>query len=222
MKRPLCWITNAFDRSPAELLWVPEDAAWGNLNGQLLNLSYGYGKIFVVPHDEVDGQKQGGMCEIPIEQLPTGVMRGRFHPKNGQLYACGMFAWAGTQQQAGGFYRIRRNEDVAAFLPIGLSAKRSGMVIELTDPVDPASVKPENFTVMAWDLERSANYGSKHLNERKLVVSESTLSADGKEITLMIPDIAASRGMSVEMHLKATSGRAIERLIHHSIFEFSE
>ena len=107
MEQPLCWITNGFDRSPAELLWATEPAQWGALNGVLLNLSYGYGKIYTVPHELIQGQAQGGMCELPISQFPTGVMRGRFHPGNGQLYGAGMFAWAGTQHQAGGFYRIR-------------------------------------------------------------------------------------------------------------------
>ena len=50
MEQPLCWITNEFDRSPAELLWADTDR-WGPLNGQLLNLSYGYGRIYVVPHE---------------------------------------------------------------------------------------------------------------------------------------------------------------------------
>ena len=36
MKPPLCWITNAFDRSPAELLWATSDR-WGPLKGSLLN-----------------------------------------------------------------------------------------------------------------------------------------------------------------------------------------
>ncbi len=35
MQQPLCWITNSFDRSPAELLWVPKDA-WGPLAGSLI------------------------------------------------------------------------------------------------------------------------------------------------------------------------------------------
>ena len=166
MKNPLCWITNAFDRSPSELLWVPKNAAWGSLNGQLLNLSYGYGKIYVVPHEDVNGQKQGGMCELPFDQFPTGVMRGRFHPEDGQLYACGMFAWAGTQQQAGGFYRIRKTEK-PAFVPTQLRATKSGISLQLSDPIDPASVKPGNFQVEAWDLQRSKNYGSKHLNQRE-------------------------------------------------------
>ena len=59
MKQPLCWITNAFDRSPSELLWVTGDG-WGPLKGSLLNFSYGYGKVYVVPHEKVGGQVQGG------------------------------------------------------------------------------------------------------------------------------------------------------------------
>ena len=58
MEPPLCWITNAFDRSPAELLWVNSDR-WGPLNGSLLNLSYGYGKVFLVPHENVGGTDAG-------------------------------------------------------------------------------------------------------------------------------------------------------------------
>jgi hypothetical protein len=42
MKQPVCWITNAFDRSPSEMLWVTGDG-WGPLKGALLNFSYGYG-----------------------------------------------------------------------------------------------------------------------------------------------------------------------------------
>ena len=60
MLPPLCWITNSFDRSPAELLWVTSDQ-WGPLKGALLNTSYGYGMVYVVPHEKVGGQLQGGV-----------------------------------------------------------------------------------------------------------------------------------------------------------------
>ena len=69
MEQPLCWITNDFDRSPAELLWTPP-GTWGPLGGSLLNLSYGNGKLFVVPFEDVDGQKQGGMCQLPMPRFP--------------------------------------------------------------------------------------------------------------------------------------------------------
>ena len=221
MKNPLCWITNQFDRSPSELLWVPENAKWGSLNGQLLNLSYGYGKVHVVPHEEVNGQKQGGLCELPFDQFPTGVMRGRFHPKDGQLYSCGMFAWAGTQQQAGGFYRIRKTKN-PAFVPTKLNATKSGMTFELSDEIDSASVSPENFTVKAWDLKRTKNYGSKHFNERELEVSAAVLADDKKMVSLTIPKIQPTWGMSIQMNLKGPNGEVIERLIYNSVFELGE
>ena len=44
MEPPVCWITNAFDRSPAELRPGRARTAWGPLKGSLLNLSYGYGQ----------------------------------------------------------------------------------------------------------------------------------------------------------------------------------
>jgi len=216
MSNPLCWITNSFDRSPSELLWVPKDAKWGSLNGQLLNLSYGYGKIFVVPHETIGKQRQGGMCELPLEKFPTGIMRGRFHPKDGQLYGCGMFAWAGTQRQAGGFYRIRKT-DHPANLPTKIEATKSKVTLTLSDAIDPNSVKPENFKVKAWDLRRTRNYGSKHYNEREWHVEEATL--DGNKLTLTIPDLAPTWGMSIEMKLTDSNGKEFRRLIHNSIYD---
>ena len=80
MKQPLCWITNSFDRSPAELLWVPENSAWKTLRGSLLNLSYGEGKIYTVPFEPQGEEVQGGMSPLGLKALPTGLMRGRFSP----------------------------------------------------------------------------------------------------------------------------------------------
>ena len=135
MKQPLCWITNEFDRSPAELIWVPAKT-WGPLAGSLLNTSYGMGKIFVVPYETVNGQAQGGMCALPLPVFPTGVMRPRFHPTDGHLYVCGMYAWAGNQTAPGGFYRVRYTGKPAD-LPVGLTAKAGAVELTFTDTLDP-------------------------------------------------------------------------------------
>lgn len=219
MKNPLCWITNGFDRSPSELLWVPKNAKWGSLNGQLLNLSYGYGKIYVVPHEQIGDQRQGGLCELPLNQFPTGIMRGRFHPGDGQLYGCGMFAWAGSQRKPGGFYRIRKL-DQPAHLPTKIEATRTGVTLTLSDEVDAASIKPEKFRIKAWDLKRSRNYGSKHYNEREWKVTKASLNKN--KVTLTIPDLEPTWGMSIELNLKGTDGEEFKRLIHNSIFELPE
>jgi hypothetical protein len=221
MEQPICWITNSFDRSPAELLWVPDDT-WGPLGGSLLNLSYGYGKVYVVPWEEVDGQKQGGMCALPIDPLPTGVMRGRFHPRDRQLYTCGMFAWAGNATQPGGLYRIRYTGR-PAYLPVALHARVGRLTITFTEPPDRASAAvPENYAIQTWSLKRTANYGSQHYNERRLHVTAAHVSHDGRTVELEIPDLHTTWGMEVVCQLQDTDGQPVQRVIHNSVFRLVE
>ena len=220
MEQPLCWITNVFDRSPAELLWVTSDR-WGPLKGRLLNLSYGYGKVYVVPFEDVGGQKQGGMCELPIPQFPTGIIRGRFHPVDGQLYLCGMYSWAGNQQQPGGLYRLRATGK-PSWLPIGLSATKTGLTIRFTDPVDrEAATDPGNYHIKVWSLKRTANYGSEHFDEHPLAVTAASLSDDGRTVTLKLPVISPTWCVEVRCRLQSDEGNDFERLIHGTIHKLA-
>lgn len=221
MRQPLCWITNSFDRSPAELLWTPKDA-WGPLAGSLLNLSYGYGKVYVVPFEEVAGEKQGGMCALPIGSLPTGVMRGRFHPVDRQLYACGMFAWAGSATQPGGLYRIRYTGK-PMYLPIGLRARRGAIEIALTDALDAkAAADAGRYAIKTWSLKRTANYGSQHYDEKPLAVDAAELLADGKTVRLRVSELKPTWGMEIVCRLKGADGSEHERVIHNSVFALEE
>lgn len=223
MEPPLCWITNAFDRSPAELLWV-DSPKWGPLNGSLLNLSYGQGKVFVVPFDRVsDPAKpgmtlvQGGMCELPLPTFPTGIMRGRFHPVDGHLYVCGMFAWAGNVTQPGGFYRIRATGR-PIHVPIGLSATKQGMTLRFSGELDPAAAAdPTRYTVQTWSLRRTANYGSKHYDEKTLEIRAATLGSDRKTVTLELPEIQPTWCMSIAFRVTSATGEPVNGLIHNTI-----
>jgi cytochrome c5 len=220
MNPPLCWITNAFDRSPAELVWVPENSAWKSLRGSLLNLSYGAGKVYVVPHEKIDGQVQGGMCQLPFDSLPTGIMRGRFHSGDGQFYGCGMYAWAGNRKKPGGFYRIRATGN-AANLPVGLSASTNTITVKFSDPLDvDSTTNIANWSVEAWDLKRTKKYGSKHYNQREWNVKKAALSPDRKTITLTIPDLAPTWGMSITANIKDQNGKSVTRVIHNTIHQF--
>lgn len=219
MEQPLCWITNDFDRSPAELLWV-NDSAWGPLDGSLLNLSYGYGKVFVVPHEQVNGQMQGGMCELPIDQFPTGIVRGRISPHDHGLYLTGMFAWGSSRNaQEGGLYRLRPTGQ-PMWLPLKLNAVVDGIRIEFSDPVDVDSASETNrYEVKVWQLKRTANYGSKHYNERILPVTAAKVSADGRTVELTIPDLAPTWGMEIRCQLPVNDGESVERVIHNTVHE---
>ncbi|XZE20945.1 DUF6797 domain-containing protein [Pirellulaceae bacterium SH449] len=216
MEQPLCWITNDFDRSPAELLWV-DSAQWGQLKGSLLNLSYGYGKVYLVPHEEVNGQMQGGMIELPLPTFPTGVMRGRFHPADGQLYLCGMFAWAGSATHPGGLYRIRYNEQPTG-LPMELHAYEWGMELKFADEIEAESVSDlKNYAVQAWDLKRTANYGSDHYRQRTWPVTSAELLSDHKTLRLKIPEITPTWGMEIQYRLRGRLGHEFNGKIHNTI-----
>ncbi|MBL8800314.1 MAG: c-type cytochrome [Planctomycetia bacterium] len=217
MKQPLCWITNAFDRSPAELLWTPRNA-WGPLGGTLLNLSYGNGKVFAVPHETINGQMQGGMVALPMPAFPTGVMRGRFHPTDGQLYLCGMTAWGSSQPLAGGFYRLRYTGK-PAHVPVGLEARKAGLTLRFSDALERTSVTVENFALKTWGLRRSAGYGSKHLDEKPARVTAARLADDGRTVQLDIADLQPTWGMEIRYTLQGAAGEKVSGTIHNTIHQ---
>ena len=215
MEPPLCWITNAFDRSPAELLWV-DSPRWKALNGSLLSLSYGYGKVFSVLHEQVGGVRQGGMIELPIPLFPTGVMRGRFHPQDQQLYLCGMFAWAGNATSPGGLYRLRATEKPIV-LPVALQAKQSGLHLTFAEPMDSTSLNPANISIKTWALKRTKKYGSDHYNEKQQSVRSLDLSADGKSIRIEIDDFKPTWCMEIKFAFQTAAGQLAEGVIHNTI-----
>ena len=221
MEQPLCWITNAFDRSPSELLWV-DSKRWGPLNGSLLNFSYGYGKVYIVPHEKIDGQAQGGMCEFPIPKFPTGIMRGRFNPADGQLYTCGMFAWAGSQHQPGGLYRIRYTGK-PVHLPVGLKARKNGMEIHFSAEIDPETASNiKNYRVKTWSLKRTANYGSKHYDEKPSRIASARVSKDRKTVFLEILDIKPTWCMEIKYTIKNSNDKWFDGTIHNTIHQLGK
>ena len=226
MQQPLCWITNAFDRSPAELLWADTES-WGPLNGQLLNLSYGYGRIYVVPHEHLstpngERQPQGGMCQLPIPDLPTGMIRGRFSPTDGQLYLGGMFSWAGSRQEEGGLFRVSYKGNPVS-MPTQLKAAKGTIDITFSEAINPESVgDTDRYKIKTWDLKRTKNYGSKHYNERPLEVVSAKLLPDMKTVRLTIPEVAPTWGMEIACRLQDQNGKEFRRVIHNTIHQLGE
>jgi hypothetical protein len=216
MEQPVVWITNDMDRSPGELVWVTSDR-WGPLKGSLINLSYGTGRIFLVPHETVAGQMQGGVMALPMPDFPTGTMRGRFHPTNGALYTCGLYGWAGNRQADGGFFRVRVTGR-PMYAVTGLHARAEQMELQFTDALDPASANDAaNYSVKIWGLKRTADYGSKHIGEHPLKITKAALAADKKTVILTIPDLRPTWCMEIKCDLRSADGTAVSRTIHNTI-----
>ncbi len=222
MVPPFVWVDSRYDRSPAELLWA-ESEQWGPLNDQLLSLSYGYGKVYVVLPEEVKGRRQGAIVELPVPQFPTGIMRGRFHPQDGQFYGCGMMAWGSSQVlQAGGLYRIRYTGKPLN-LPLALHARTGGLEIQFSDPLDAKAVQETSrYQISTWALKRSHFYGSKRINPTKLPVTEVELSADGKTVFLHIPELAPNWIVETKYELRDAAGNAFQGALQGTIYELGE
>ena len=176
----------------------------------------------MVPHEIVRGRIQGGMCALPVPPSPTGIMRGRFNPADGQLYTCGLFAWAGDRTRPGGFYRIRATGK-PMFVPIGLHARKDGMAITFTDRLDrKAAGDPKNYGARTWALKRTVNYGSEHIDEKPARIAAARVSDDGRTVFLEIPDIRPIWCMEITYAIRGESGQAVEGAIDNTIHQLGE
>ena len=99
-----------------------------------------------------------------------------------------------------------------------LQATMGKLSLTFTEPMNRQSVAElKNYAIKVWDLKRTRNYGSKHLNERPWKVEEAMLSADGKTVTLSIPQLAPTWSMEIKYKLKSKPGDAVVGTIHNTI-----
>ncbi|MGK0202255.1 MAG: type 1 glutamine amidotransferase, partial [Planctomycetota bacterium] len=213
MEQPLCWLTNAFDRSPAELVRVV-GSKWGLPEGSLLQLSYGMGRAYLVLEDQVDGVHQGGMVALPIAQFATGVMRGRFHEASGQLYCCGLYGWSGARTRPGALYRVRYVGG-DTLMPTAMKVVPGGLQLTFGAELDPElAADRDSYSIKTWSLRRTKNYGSKHYDEKALQVSKAELAADRKTVTLQIPDLVPTMCIEIACDLETAGGEVLRAKIH--------
>ena len=219
---PMVWMHNDFDRSPAQQLWVNSDK-WGGLGSQLINLSYGTGYVYVVMEEKVNGRVQGGVVRIPDFDFPTGVMRGRFHPGDGQLYACGLFGWAGNKTRPGGFYRLKHTGK-PVHLPVAIHATKDGISLTFTNELDAGTAAdPDNYSVKRWGYKRTRNYGSRDYKadgsqgRDRVEVTGVKLSADKKSVLLQIADMKPTMQMQIEYKIDAADGAYLSHRIQNTI-----
>lgn len=217
MEQPMVWIDMEFDRSPSELLWV-DSKKWGPLDGGLLSFSYGYGKVQLVLSEKVHGQRQAGVVDLPGVKFLTGVMRGRFNPSDGNLYACGMSAWGTSQMMKGGeFYRLRYTGKPLS-TPVNLRVEEDGAILTFASELMEESAEIiENFQVQTWGLLRSSNYGSERYNIQTLKVSDVVLSTDGKRIKLFLPEIKTTDIMAISYKVNDIKGNEFTGKVQNTI-----
>ncbi|MAT81723.1 MAG: hypothetical protein CMJ29_08775 [Phycisphaerae bacterium] len=206
---PLVWIHPSVDRSPSSQVRVP-GTGWGDLNGRLLGMSYGTGRVYLILEDEVDGVHQGGVVPLPI-QVPTGLLAGRFNPIDGHLYLCGLVGWSSDAKEDGGLYRVRSTGSLP-LLPLEVKAVKDGLVLEFTHPLEPEAAMPEFWDLQAWNYRWSEQYGSPEFaldgskGRTTLPIKRVVLSPDRRTAWLVVPTMTPAMQMHLDYAVPSDGG----------------
>jgi len=217
---PFVYLPRGIDNSSGGQVEVTSDR-WGPLKGQLVHFSFGAGTAFLVLRDRVDGQTQGAVVPLPGDFL-SGVHRGRFNPRDGQLYVSGMKGWSTYTPDDGCFQRVRYTGAPAQF-PVKYHVVENGVLLTFTLPIDPAIVaRPENRFAQAWNYRYSASYGSREYSTRHpnvaghdpLEIRSAHVLDDGKTLFLEIPEIQPVNTLHLRLEVDDGTPQELFATIH--------
>ena len=215
--KPLVWMSKkrGIDNSGGGQAWVTSDK-WGPLKDQLLHLSYGQSKMYVVLKEEKNGQMQGGVARVPVE-LSSSAMRARMNPRDGQLYVSGLKGWQTNAKGNGGLDRIRYTGK-PVHLPKSIKVKKDRIEIGFYEALDPTAANSlSQFKFGAWNIKWSFNYGSPEIPLDGLELKKVELLDDGKTIALHIPNLKPVHMAQIDYDIKSAKGEVMKGRIDHTI-----
>jgi hypothetical protein len=174
-----------------------------------------------VLNESVNGKEQGAVIDLPGIKFLTGVMRGRFNPKDGELYACGMSAWGTNQSmRGGGLYRVRYTGKTLT-IPIKMKVLEKSIVLDFDSKLDQTvASNVSNYEVKTWELLRSKKYGSERHNQKTLKVTKAEI--DGKTLKLSIENLEKVDVITIDYKIKNTEGKTLSGSVQGTIHELGK
>lgn len=213
--RPVCWLPMRTDNSSGGQVWVAGER-WGPFTDRLLHLSYGKCALFLALLDRDVDPVQGAVVRFPL-RFDSGIMRGRFNARDGQLYVSGLKGWQTSAARDGAFQRVRYT-GMPVRMPTAMRVTRGGIDLTFTAPLDPASAgDPQNWGIELWNYRWTHNYGSpdvsiadpKKEGRDPVEIVSAALYADGKTVALAIPDLRPAMQFLLKGRIKAADGASV-------------
>ncbi|MEL6107773.1 MAG: DUF6797 domain-containing protein [Planctomycetota bacterium] len=207
---PLVYLPRGLDNSSGGQAFVTSDQ-WGPLEGQKIHFSFGTGSHFLLLTEEVDSQLQGAVCPLPGE-FRSGAHRGRFHPKDGQLYVTGMQGWGSYTPDDGCFERVRYTGDRVQ-LPTEFHVHQNGIRVSFSEQLDIESAeRVGSHFAQTWNYRYSSAYGSPEFSTRQagvrghdtLRIASAHVLEDGKTLFLELPELQPAN--QVHVRIQPTPG----------------
>lgn len=160
---PLFYLPRGADNSAGGQTWIDSDR-WGPVKGSWLHYSSGVCTEFLVLREVIGGQAQAAALALPGEFL-SAVHRGRFSPRDGQLYVAGAQGWGNYGISDGSLQRVRftgKNESYP--YPVKFETKDNGVLLSFAGPVSPEVADPGNWFAQQWNYRYGPAYGSPELS----------------------------------------------------------
>jgi putative heme-binding domain-containing protein len=224
---PLVYLPRGLDNSSGSQVYVESDR-WGPLKGQMVHLSYGAGTHFLLLRDEVNGQPQGAVMPLAGD-FHSGVHRGRFSPKDGQLYVSGMGGW-GTYTPADGCFQRVRYTGGRVQLPRAWRAHQNGVLLTFTESVDPAVAgRRESYFAQAWNYRYGPGYGSQEFSpghfgavgHDALAVTAAHVLPDGHSVFLEMPELQPVNQLHLRCRVDGGEARDVFATVHELAAPFT-
>ncbi len=226
--KPICWLPVTIDNSSGGQVWVTSER-WGPFHNQLLHTSYGKGTLFLALMEKIDGQAQGGVVQFPLK-FDSGIMRGRFHPLDGQLYVCGLRGWQTGGAREGALQRVRYTGK-PVHMPRSLRVGAEGIELGFTASLDRVDAgDPGNYAIEQWNYLWSDQYGSPEFsvanpNEKgrdEVAIKSIQMRPDGRTVFLEIPGLQPVMQMRIQFRIRTADGALMAREIYNTIHRLDQ
>ena len=223
---PMFWLPQEADNSSGGQAWVPPDVRWGPLAGTMVHTSYGAARAFYAIPQEIEGAMQAAVVPFPWT-FPSGVMRARVNPADGQVYLVGLKGWDTSAQEDASFNRIRYTGSPDVLVE-GAAVTPEGLRLRFTAPLDPiAAADPARYDVRRWNYKWTEVYGSPHYlpsdttrtteGEEVVTLDRVDVAEDRRSVLLHLPDHRPVDQVRVRLALEAADGTPAERVVYFTI-----
>lgn len=220
---PLCWIPRLVDNSSGGQVWATSER-WGPLAGQLFSLSFGRCWMLQTLRENLGDVVQGGTVQWPLS-FESGVMRGRFSPRDGQLYVSGLKGWVSSAARDGCLQRVRYTGG-KVHLPVAARTLANGFELTFAEPLERELAEDVgNYAAQAWNYRYGGQYGSPEYKvsdpqaegRDDWQIASATLSDDGRRVFLELPEMRPVMQLAITWQLRAASGEPVNQTLNYTI-----
>jgi mono/diheme cytochrome c family protein len=217
---PVVWIPHEVDASGAGEVWVT-DRRLGLGNDALVHLSYARPGPFRVYMDSTRSRVQGAIVALP-GTYATPTLKGRVNTHDGTLYLAGFQIWQSNAKDVSSLVRLRKT-DRPSTIPAAVHAGQQGILLQFATPLDPATARDaKRYTLESWHYKRTSAYGSGHYKRDASAGHDPSsgvprLSADGRAVLLIVPQMQPVEQMQLDYDLKTAAGAPMKSSVYLTV-----